>query len=72
MSTALDKTSDAEWRAFHGRADVIRDLCGKKYTDEVRLENLIEVFQESQCSEKRDNKIFGFLGLVFGGADDTI
>lgn len=59
-----------EWRAFEGRADVIERLCGKKYTDDVRFEKLIEVFQEAQCSEKRD-KIYGFLGLVFDGADDA-
>jgi hypothetical protein len=60
-----------DWRAFHGRADVIKRLCEKKHTDDIRLENLIEVFQEAQCTERRD-KIYGFLGLVFDGADDMI
>jgi hypothetical protein len=43
----------------------------KRYTQEHRLELLMENFQKAQCSELRD-KIFGFLGLAHDCQDDLL
>ena len=67
----ISSTMNPHWRGLRGRADLIMKLCDGRHTNEQRLENLMEVFQEAQCTERRD-KIFGFLGLVYDGADDMI
>ena len=67
----VSSTMNPEWRALRGGAELIMKLCNERHKNAQRLENLIEVFQEAQCTEKRD-KIFGFLGLVYDGAEEMI
>ncbi|KAH7015828.1 heterokaryon incompatibility protein-domain-containing protein [Ilyonectria destructans] len=67
----VQSTMNPEWRALEGRSDAIKKLRDERYTGTQRLENLVELLQKAQCSEKRD-KIYGFLGLVYDGSDDAI
>ncbi|KAF7553049.1 hypothetical protein G7Z17_g3901 [Cylindrodendrum hubeiense] len=67
----VQSTMNPEWEALEGRSDAIKQLRDERYTSTQRLENLVELLQKAQCTEKRD-KIYGFLGLVYDGSDDAI